>query len=330
MQFEISPLPYPHGYLHEIPITLPYDLIRLQQEKNILSKGLADCVTYLRALCEKQAKNTRQLNAEPSAPKAKRRKLQQAKRHLDNEIRNRRRDERAWLNNLQACETNIFLANMKAYHLTHAFLQASMPVFSPTLCTPTLYSYSGSETTDITWDGWTDEAVVAPVQKKGSDPFFVEDVDLDACTRDFRRNSAVTKDVKRPPPLSRYAGGLPNSIPAPPNTAQSRFRCSSILTPAAPVFEPASFSVDQHGDTSRSRFKTVSMSSLTAESTIELLQKRRFNTAETVPILQRFSIDARPSPQYLPNQTYCNATPPLSAQKDAAVVQVSRQRTNSF
>jgi hypothetical protein len=72
------------------------------------------------------------------------------------------------------------------------------------------------------------------------------------------------------------------------------------------------------------------MSSSTAEDTIELLQKRRFSAAEFVPNLQRLSIDARPSPQHLPGQTCCNATPQLSSQKDAAVVQVSRHRTNSL
>lgn len=337
MQFEARSLPYPHGCLYqalsynpynpEVPATLPHDIVRLYQEKDILSKGLADCVTYLKALREKRAKNARQLNTGPSAPKGKRKKLQQTKRHLDNEIKNRERDEQAWLNNLQACETNIYLANIKTYNFTHAPLQVSESTSTPTLYTPTLCSYSGSEATDLAWDGWTDEAAVSPFQNKGSDSFIDEnDVAPDARAKDSGRNSAAEKDVKRPPPLLRYAEELPSSIPVPPNTAQSHFRRSSTLSPAAPVFEPTSFPVKQIENSS---FKRLSMSSSTAANTIGLRQKRRFSAAEIVPIFQRFPIDARSSPQHLPGQTWCNTTPQSSPQKDMAV-QMSRHRTNSL
>ncbi|KAF2631219.1 hypothetical protein BU25DRAFT_226215 [Macroventuria anomochaeta] len=230
MQFEPRPLPYQYGQLseaasyspnnHNISISLQYDLIRLHQEKNILSKGLADCVTYLKALREKQAKNGRQLNMEPPVPQKKRKKLQQTNRHLDSEIRNRERNEWVFLNNLQACETNIFLANMKAYHLANASIHASESTYTPTLC-----SYSGSETTELTWDGWTDEAVVSPFQQKGSNPF-VDDLASDACAEDHRRDSAILKDAKCPTPLSRDAVELSNALPVLPNTAQSQFRRS--------------------------------------------------------------------------------------------------------
>lgn len=339
MHFEPLVLPAPYGqlpeafshspYSNEIPISLPYGLIRLHQEKNILSKGLADCVTYLKELREKQAKNASQLNVQPPLPQKKRKWLQQTKRHLDSEIKNRERAEQAFLTNLQACETNIYLANMKAYQLSSASFQASGSTSTPTLYTPTLCSYSGSETTDLAWEGWTDEAVVSPFQKKKSNPFLVDDLAPDVYTEDLRRDSAVAKDVKRPPPLCRDAVELSNSPPVPPNTAHSQYRRSSFLSPAAAVFKPT-YSIVQKRSLPQSNIKGLSMSSSTATNTVEVLQKRRFSDAEKVPIMEHFSIVAQSSPQHLPgHQTWDHAAPQPCAQKDGRP-RMNRQRTNSL
>mgnify|MGYP004506771301 CR=1 FL=1 len=336
MQFESRLLPFQHGQLYEttlyssynhgIPIFIPNELTRLHQEKTILSKGLADCVTYLKVLREKQAKNARQLNIEPPPQPKKRRRLQQTKRHLDSEIKNRERDEQAFLNNLQACETNIFLANMKAYRLADASFHALESTSTPILYTPTLCSHSGSETTDLIWGGWTDEAVASPFQKKGSSPFFVDELAPDTCTEDLTRDFAVAKDNERPPPLFRDAVELSSSLPVPPNTAQSQFKRSLILSPTAAVFKPTYSSVVQENDCAKSKLKRPSMSSSTAANVIDLLQKRRFSAREIAPILQRFE---RLFPQHPPGQTWCKTTPRPSPQKDAEV-QMSRQRTKSL
>lgn len=215
---------------------------------------LADCVTYLKALREKQIKNAHQLNVELPMPQKKRKRLQQTRQHLAIEIRNRERDKQAFLNNLQANETNIILANMKAQYLTNASFHAS----------------------------------------------------------------------DRTPSIPRDPAELSDSLPVPPNTAQSQYRRSSILSPEAAVFKPSYSS-----DPSTTAFKRLSMSSATATKAKELLRKRRFSIAEIAPILQRFSIDAQSRPELLPGQKWCKSTPQLKPHKDEGV-QMSRLRTNSL
>lgn len=340
MHLEPRALPVSHGqspqalayslYSNQIPFSLPYDLNKLYQEKNILSKGLADCVTYLKVLREKQAKCTRQLDAQPSLSQKKRKRLQQTKRRLDIEIKNRSLAEKAYLNNLQACETNIYLANIKAYELSTASAYAQDYMSTPTSYTPTLYSNSGSEATDLTWDGWTDEAAVSPFQKKSSYPFVVDDLAPDAYTEDPRRDSAIAKDVQRPPPLCRDAIELSNSLPVPPNTAHSQYRRSSFLSPAAPVFKPTYSSVVQRSCHPQLSTKKLSISNAAAASTIEILQKRRFSTAEIVPIMERFNIVAQSPPHYLPgHQTWGHTAPHTYPQMDHRPP-MNRQRTNSL
>jgi hypothetical protein len=339
MHFEPCPLLIPYDQLPEafpyspysdrIPITLSYDLNRLYQEKNILSKGLADCVTYLRALREKQTKCIRQLDAQPSLPQKKRKRLQQTKRHLDNELKNRQLAERAYLNNLQACETNIYLANIKAFSLNNATIQAQGCMSTPTSYTPTLCSNSGSEATDLTWDGWADEAIISPFQKKSSDPFIVDDVAPNVCREGLRRDSAVAKDVKRPLPLCRDAVELSNLLPVPPNTAHSQHNGSSFLSPAASIFKPTYSFVVQQSSHPRPSIKKLSTSSLAAANTIELLQKRRSSATEIVPVMERFDIFAQSSPHQSGHQTWGHTSPQTWSPK-VARPPMNRQRTNSL
>ncbi|KAJ4379612.1 hypothetical protein N0V86_004793 [Didymella sp. IMI 355093] len=339
MHSEPCPLLIPCGQLPEafsyspysdrIPITLPYDLNRLYQEKNILSKGLADCVTFLRALREKQAKCIRQLEAQPSLPQKKRKRLQQTKRHLDNELKYRQLAERAYLNNLQACETNIYLANIKAYELNNATIQAQGCMSTPTSYTPTLCSSSGSEATDLTWDGWTNETDVSSFQKKSSNPFIVENLAPDVCKEDLRRDSSVIKDVKRPLPLCRDAVELSNLLPVPPDTAHSQHRGSSLLSPAASIFKPTYSFVAQQSSHPQLSIKKLSMSSLAAANTIELLQKRQSSANEIVPIMARFDISAQSPPHQSGHQTWGHTAPQIWSPK-VARQPTNRQRTNSL
>jgi hypothetical protein len=88
----------------------PPDLSRLRHEREILENGLANFVTYLQALRKVQVRNERRLITDLSLPRKKRKKIQQSKRELDKEIRNREQDEQAFLKNLQACKTNLYVA----------------------------------------------------------------------------------------------------------------------------------------------------------------------------------------------------------------------------
>lgn len=327
MQFETRPLPIPFGqtneariygpYPYSIPKSLPYDWNRLYNEKEILEKGLADCVTYLQVLRKKQAQNARILSMEPPVTEKKRKRAQQTKRHLKKEIKNRQRDEKAFLNNLQACKANILLADLTVYHATNASFHTLDAASTPTLYAPTLYSHSGSEAADLSsWNDWADETVVSPFQRQSSRPFLVDDVAPDADAEDLRRDSAMSKDPKRPATLSRHAKELQESLPVPPNTAQSQIPHSSVLSPAATVFKPTFTLTSLHEDYLRSESNRLSMSSVMDTERVDLLQKRRFTDADIGQRFQRLSIDSRSGLQHLP-------------QEDIGT-QMSRQRTNSL
>jgi hypothetical protein len=318
---------------HSVSYSLSYELARLHHERNALSKGLADCVTYLKALREKQLVTEHRLQTEPGLPRKKKKKkwLQQSKRHVDNEIKHRERDERAFLNNLQACETNIFLTNMKAYHEADAMFQAPECTFTPTLYASPLYSsYSGSDITDLTWDGWTDETVVSPFQKQGNQPFVFDEVAPDICTELFERDPTIAKETKRPPPLWRGTMESTNSIPVPPNTAHWQFRKLSILDPEAVTFEPISFGDVQQPQRPESNLDRPRKSSATATDPTEVQSTRWFSAAGIYPISQEGSVaGSHSSPGHLLGKRCCEPTPQQDPQRSVGVL-ASKQRANSL
>lgn len=340
MHLEPRPLPASYSQLSEafsyspysngVPISLPHDLTRLYQERDVLSKALADCVTYLKALRDKQARCARRLDVQPPLPQKKRKSLQQTKRHLDSEIKNRQLAERACLNNLQACETNMYLANMKAYQLGNASFQALGFLSTPTSYTPTLCSNSESEATDLTWEGRTDESVASLSQKKSSNLVFVGDLAPDAFEEDRRRDSAVVKDVKRPPPLFSDAVELSNSLPVPPNTAHSQYSRSLFMSPTAPVFRPRASPVVQKDSFLRLNTGELRMPSSATADIKELVHKRRFSAAGIVTVMDSFNIAAQSPLHNLSGHHTWGRTPPQACLQKDARPPMNRQRTNSL
>jgi hypothetical protein len=131
----------------------PLKMNKMLGEKEVLEQGLADCVISLQALNKKQARNERQLGKVATLSRKKQKHLQQIKRDLARDMRNLERDEQAFLFNLQACKVSIQACN------TWVAYDAALSTWidtavTPTLCTPTLYSSSGTETTESSWYSW--------------------------------------------------------------------------------------------------------------------------------------------------------------------------------
>lgn len=209
----------------------PFILFRLRKEKEFLENGLANCVTYLHVLRKKQTHNYRRLNQDPLPPRKKRKRYQQIDRELEKEIKQREQDEEAFLNNLQACKANIYMA--EALLCTPNDL---LSLEADCALTLTQCSYTESEPTEFSWSGWADE-VTSPFEKQSQLPFFVDDNAPDAHADESTDMVVVLKDAKRPRPLSRITEESVVFIPAPLNTARSQFP-TSILDPGAAVFEP--------------------------------------------------------------------------------------------
>jgi hypothetical protein len=294
--------------------TSPVSLVRLRQEKEILENGLANCVMYLHVLRKKQARNERLLNLDSLPTCKKRKKIQQSKRELDREIRNRQRDEQAFLSNLRTCKANIYVAE----GLSHTITNLS-PMEADCTSTTTQYSFEESEPTEISWNGWTEGAVLSPFEKRRSNTFVVDEVAPDELVIGEDHDYIATEDSRRPLPLIRNAEEMA-ALPVPPNSARSQHSHSS-LCPEAAVFDPRANSLVQ--------IDKVGVS-LDSTDSIETVETRRYTEAEVVQSLKGLSIHARLDSVLSHNYSWCNTTPQGSSRKHTCDGTVARRRSNSL
>ncbi|KAH7089272.1 hypothetical protein FB567DRAFT_440896 [Paraphoma chrysanthemicola] len=250
---------------------------RLQHEKHILEIGLANCVTYLNALRKRQARNERLLSEDQLPPRKKRKRIQQSNRELEREIRNRQRDERAFLNNLQACNANIYIAECSP--------------FAPTAFVPPLIDYTSSTTqcsieetepTEISWTGWTDDALLSPFEKRRCNPFFAADVapdELDGSESDI----IAVQDLEGPVPRIRLKEY--NSLPGGPQPSRSQ-HCGSLLDAAAVSFQPTSKAAVRDSNMAEQYDQTFTGS----DHELQAAEARRATAAAMCGKLQQLSI----------------------------------------
>jgi hypothetical protein len=290
------------------------DLARLRNEQDILENGLATCVTYLLALRKKQARNERLLHVDSSPTRKKRKKIEQSKRVLEREIRNRQRDEQTFLSNLQACKANIYVAE----GLTCTPVDFSSTTTDCTSST-TQPSCGDSAPTEIRWSGWTEGAIMSPLEKKRSNPFFVSDVAPDGLGTE-KDSDTVAIRMLRPFPLVRDAEEM-DALPAPPNSAHSHYRHSS-LNPEAAVFDPSSGSAGQDDES-----KTLWPDTHEDENTLET---KRYTEAVIVRSLRNLSLQPDTSSSQARYHTWCNTTPQQSPRKDTRDGAGRRLRSNSL
>ncbi|KAF1919689.1 hypothetical protein BDU57DRAFT_512914 [Ampelomyces quisqualis] len=294
--------------------TWTVNLCRLRHERDILENGLANCVTYLHVLRKKQARMERLLALDPLPSRKRRKKIQQRKRELDMEIRNKQRDEEAFLSSLQTCKANIYVAEGLLYSPTE-------PSLTIADCTSSTTQLSSEESapTEISWNGWTEGAVQSPFEKKRINPFFTHDVAPDEL-EELDEEIVVVQNSRRPLALIR---GLEDIavFPAPPNTAHSQFR-HSPLSPEAPIFEPNSSDVI-HTDEPKVLSGHIKHSEDTASA-------RRCTEAGICQALQNLSIYDSSGSFHGSNQTWCQNTPQGSPRKNTARKGPPRRRANSL
>jgi hypothetical protein len=234
------------------PRTWLFDLSTLQSEKEILENGLANCLTYLQVLRKKQARTERRLGTDVSLPRKKRKKLQQVKHELDKEIRHRERDEQAFLNNLQACKANIYIAETAS--LPSTAISSTLPDFASV---STGYSYPRdleSAPTETSWNGWTDETALSPFQQESNNPFLVFDFGPDEHVEVKSVDGMIQDDCKQPLDVPRI--GNTHAIPCVSSNTPTRLQ----LSPEAPVFQPR-FTRTRHEETQNTQLADLALSS---------------------------------------------------------------------
>lgn len=233
--------PVSHSTLHPIydASSPSLDLARLLHEKEVLEIGLAKCVASLVNSRKKQIRNERQLSVDPPPSRKKRKSIQHYNRDLEREIKNRERDEHAFLSNLQACKANIYVAECLFRSQPDplsilADISSSSAVLS-TVAESEVTTPGWNGWND--WNGWTDDAVISPFQKESSNTSFADDVAPDDCVNAGKPSLVVSTDIPRPPPIDVRSMGNNDELPGPPNTAQSAVPWS-MLSPLASPFEP--------------------------------------------------------------------------------------------
>jgi hypothetical protein len=291
--------------------TWTVDLTRLRHERDILEKGLANCVTYLHVLRKKQARNERLLNLEPAPARKKRKKIQQNKRDLDKEIRNRQRDEEAFLSGLQTCKANIHIAEDYSYVPTET---SSITADCTSSTTTTQMLWDGSAPMEISWSGWMDGAFTSPFEKERSNPFLVHNVAPDELTEPD--DDVITVPVQPRPLLLNRSAREFAVRPVPPNTACLDIRRSS-LSPEAANFKPSIYVVAANGH------------ELLTSDSIDDRETRRYTEAGVCRAIQQLSLDDL---QYgsQRNHTWCQTTPQQSPRKGSVGSSMRRSRTNSL
>jgi hypothetical protein len=300
----------------------PTDISRLQHEREILENGLVNCVTYLHALRRKQARNDRRLNADPSLPRKKRKKIQQNKRELEKEIRNREQDEQAFLNNLQVCKTNIYIAETVSSPSTS--LTAPDLASSSTQC-----SYpEESEPTEMSWNGWADESVTSPwIQKQNKNPFFVDEIAPDDSSHGRTIEQVINRDFRRASSIVQYIEDVNATLPVPPNTTQSL----SVLSPEASVFEPRIAYMAQGGVLGQQLAELHLSSSLAINALkMKALELERRRMADAGLARSRRQSSLAKIVEEGGDQTWANTTPQRSPNKDTEGGKPKTNRTKSL
>jgi hypothetical protein len=305
-------------------LTWPIHLSRLKSEREILDNDLANCVTYLHALRKKQARAERHLSTNPSLPRKKKKKIQQSKRALEKEIKNRELQEQATLNNLQACKANIYIAEIASPPST--ILSLTIPDLAST---STRCSYlDEAESMKQSRNGWTDETINSPFRKQRNSPFFADDIAPDDYPEGESINEVNEKNFKHPPSVVQYIDDIGATLPVPPNSAQSPFR----LSPEAAVFEPYVAYMGQ-GETLGQPLAEPHFSSSLAITTLkmmalELTQRRRATDAGIVHARRQSSL--KTFVEAAGSQTWTHTRPQQSPNKDTEGGELKRSRTSSL
>ncbi|KAF2845453.1 hypothetical protein T440DRAFT_511536 [Plenodomus tracheiphilus IPT5] len=304
----------------------PLETRILYSEHDLLENNLANCVTYLQALRKKQERNVGRLSTDVTTPRKKRKQIQHSNRELNREILLREQEQHILLNNLQACKAKLYVAESLSSPST-GFL-SSVPAFTSgsTRCTVP----EESVPTEISWNGWTDDAVLSPFAKRSNNPFFVTEI----APEDGHEKSVEEVDpidIEPRDPLATLGQGLGITIPSAYPEAIPLQALLSVLSPIAEVFEPRPIFRVQGVDSAEQLVELPHSSKLLALRHSEEAQRRRATDSGTGPKYQPVSLQIKSSSRLARNHTWCQNTPQVSPAKDVqGRLLITMERTNSM
>lgn len=282
------------------------DLTRLYVEKEILEKGLADCVTYLHALRGKKSRIDRQIETGSKLPRRKRKQIQAIHRQLERDIKNRERSEEACLNNLQACRANIYV--LESLSSPSTGILSAIPAF--TSGSTRQSDPAESVPTEMSWNGWADDAATSPFQKQTKNVFFVNEVAPDEVAIDMDEGVFLGGHQTH---LLEHVNGLGITT-----SSFADVQPATVLSPEAPVFRPRGIS--------------TGMLDIIAKAQVagaEKVGSRRATLGDATQTRHQ-SYNSRPTPQGSCIKTCWAPTPQHSPSKASNHGGVTRERTKSL
>jgi hypothetical protein len=200
-------------------------LISLRGQRSYLEGLLSTTAMTLNTLRDKQTRNERALSAGPT-PRTKKKKIQQNRWRTDKTIKTCENEKRVILDCLTVCQSNI--DTLEAILCPTETISAAAEYYT---YTPTSFDDTDTISTDIDWNGWTDESPVSPFQRKPHSVVMSEEIPPDHLV-----DGDASLAGKKPPPLPLRAHVAPSAEPllVPPNTAKSY----TALSPEVTGFEP--------------------------------------------------------------------------------------------
>ncbi|KAI8942343.1 hypothetical protein NX059_000421 [Plenodomus lindquistii] len=307
-------------------LTSPLEIRKLYSEQDLLENNLANCVTYLQALRRKQDRNDGRLSTESAMSRKKRKQIQHNNRELKREILIREQEESTLLSNLQACKAKLYVA--ESLSSPSAGIPSLVPAFTSDSSRCSILEES--EPTEISWNGWADDAVMSPFTKRNQNQFFDAEVAPEECSAK-RVEEEVTDNVEVHDVRATVVDGLGIVIPfAPPGTKSSHALLSN-LSPEAVIFEPRMISRVQDDSSSALQVEPYNPTSIEVLPHLKEAQQRRATNSATDACHPVMSLQLKPWSMFARNYTWCNNTPQSSPAKDwQGKPLIARKRTASM
>ncbi|PVH94618.1 hypothetical protein DM02DRAFT_660894 [Periconia macrospinosa] len=290
-------------------------LNKLRGQRVYLEDLLAKTATKLNALRDKQTRNERTLNANPEYSRSKKKKIAQNKWRTNKTIQTCENEERAILECLRVCKSNI---DMLESVLHPAGSPSAVPDYN------SLHSYTESDLGGVQWNtGWTDDGdpaspfetcrggpvtcqEIAPEDAFGPSPVLVGDAAL----------AGFPYLVPLPPHVQGYSTSAPSAVPQ--------------LSAEAAVFKPTTTKrQNEVGDLSVQIDKLSISGLLSSKYVKQQLARRSFPNRVT----NRSTVQPARGPNADEHSDPSNHSDPSSAReeqhKEEAELPVTTKRMNS-
>jgi hypothetical protein len=241
-------------------------LNHLYGQKGYLEDILSKTATKLHALRDRQTRNERCLDNDPT-PRSKKKKILQNKWRTNKTIQTCENEERAILECLSVCEENIYrleaLVNSTLYPINTDYQSVSDYNSSG--------SYGSSEPVGFDWNGWEYETHVSPFHRSREGSFMSDAVAPEALRNEFLLENNTGNLV----PSSSQSCTATTVVPkVPPKAHPHITHANTVLSAQATAFESNDVHTSDGNNEIPLELDKLSISGLLRSKRMQLISKR--------------------------------------------------------